>query len=116
MEYMCIKGSVAIVDDMVIPDLQETVLNKLESLRFFNEDGIVTSKIKNDRLWLLGEGLMREAEANKLIGLVKTVYRFADRTCVIDIQRIRWELNIIIGNETIEPDPIDNEIILANAC
>lgn len=115
MEYMCIRGSVEINDDTNIDELKSVVLAPLESIRFFNEDGIVTSKIKNDRLWLLGEGLMREPQANKLIGLVRSVYRFSDNTCRIDVQRIRWELNIIIGNESIDPEPVENEIILKQA-
>ena len=115
MEYMCIKGSIELNERIDLVELTSIVLEPLERICFFNEDGIVTSKMKNKRLWLLGEGLMRESEANTLIGLVKSIYRFSDHTCCIDIQRIRWELNIIIGNVTIEPEPMDNEIVLRQA-
>lgn len=115
MEYMNVKGGVELRPDYQLDRLKDDILTALANVSFMNEEGIVLSKIKNDRLWILGEGLMRETEANKFIGIVKRVYGYSDKTCCIDVQRIRWELNIIIGNNRGQPDPIDNEMLLEEA-
>ncbi len=115
MEYMSIKGSVELKDGFSLGCLTEDVLNRLEDVVFMNDDGIVTSKVKKGRLWILGEGLMQEVEANRLIGIVKQVYGYSDSSCCIDVQRIRWELNIIMGNEYPPPEPNSGEIVLQEA-
>lgn len=99
MEYMSVKGSVELKPGCLLDRLKSDVLDPLEHIGFRNTDGIVTSKIKNDRLWVLGEGLMDIQEANRLIGIVRQLYGYTDKTCTIDIQRLRWDLMIILGHE-----------------
>lgn len=105
MEYMSIKGSVELKQSCLLKQLERDVLEPLEHIAFRNTDGIVTSKIKNARLWILGEGLMDIPEADRLIGIVNCIYGFADNTCTIDVQRVRWELHIILGHEYNKPTP-----------
>lgn len=103
MEYMSVKGSVELLQACDHDRLKVEVFDELENISFLNDEGIVTSKVKDGRLWLLGEGLMKETESNRLIAIVNRIYGFSDSTCRIDVQRIRWELNIIIGHESLGP-------------
>lgn len=105
MEYMSVKGSIVLKQGCLLERLQRKVLAPLETIDFINPDGIVTSRTKHDRLWLLGEGLMQNTEANRLIGLVRLLSGYTYRSCTIDIQRFRWELHIILGHEHLDPSP-----------
>lgn len=112
MEYMSVRGSVALMDYYDLDELSKTILEPVKEVGFRNEDGVVTSVLNNDRLWIVGEGLVTEVEANKLIEIVKCIYNFSDNTCHIDIQRVRWELNIVLSNEYKTPDSSERVIFL----
>lgn len=116
MEYMSIKGGVELRSDCQLEYLDKDVQQALEKVHFINEDGIVLSTVKFGRLWILGEGLLRETQGDKFIGIVKRLYAYTDKTCRIDVQRIRWELNIIISNDHSEPDPHSEELLFLEAC
>lgn len=111
MEYMSIRGSVALMDYYDLDELTQKILNLVEKIEFKNDDGVVTSVLKSDRLWIVGEGLMLETEANKLIKIVKRIYDFSDNTCRVDMQRVRWELNIVLSNEYNRPKPVEHIVL-----
>jgi len=109
MEYMNIKGRVLLQPNVLIGRIDEDIINALGCIRFVNSEGIIASVIKRNILWILGEGLVCQQEANTLIAIARRIYAFSDHTCRVDVQRMRWKLNIVMTNEYSFSHPHNSE-------
>ena len=96
MEFMSISGCITLASDCQPSYLYREVLEKLERLSFKTKETAIVFKHKGHQLWIYGDGYVDLEEGNRVIEIIRRLEHVCDKSFVMNIQRVLWELNITI--------------------